>query len=305
MANFGMVGLDWQQRVNWDRLRKYRLERARERMKAHGLGAMLLMYDENVRYVTSTLTPGWNRLKPGLRYALLCGDDAAGAVRAGRHRRCTSSGIRPGSRRKTSAIPTPGSRARPVPPPRMQVTKFTNAIKQEMKKRGVDGMKLGVDFIDINMIKIFEEAKIKWADGMTPMMEARAVKNAGRARMHAHGGCHRRRGALGIHEVPEARAHREPADGAHHGVPLQHPRHGGRGGRDRLLGPQHLAQLAQLLRPHHQARRHGVHGSGRAYLERLQILLLPHLLRGQASPTRSRRTTTRSRSSGSTIRSRP
>ena len=67
MANAGIVGLDWQQRINWDRLRKYRLERARERMKAHGLGAMLLMYDENVRYVTSTLTPGWNRLKPGLR----------------------------------------------------------------------------------------------------------------------------------------------------------------------------------------------------------------------------------------------
>ena len=37
MANVGMVGLDWQERVNWDRLRKYRLERARERMKAHGL----------------------------------------------------------------------------------------------------------------------------------------------------------------------------------------------------------------------------------------------------------------------------
>ena len=27
MANFGMVGLDWQERINWDRLRKYRLER--------------------------------------------------------------------------------------------------------------------------------------------------------------------------------------------------------------------------------------------------------------------------------------
>ncbi|MGH8698578.1 MAG: aminopeptidase P family N-terminal domain-containing protein, partial [Burkholderiales bacterium] len=75
MANFGMVGLDWQQRINWERLRNYRLERARERMKAHGLSAMLLMYDENVRYVTGTLTPGWNRLKPGLRYAMLCGDD--------------------------------------------------------------------------------------------------------------------------------------------------------------------------------------------------------------------------------------
>src|SRR4030067_425961 len=76
MANVGVGGVECQERVNWDRLRKYRRERARERMKAHGRGAMLLMYDENVRYVTSTLTPGWNRLKPGLRYALLCGDDA-------------------------------------------------------------------------------------------------------------------------------------------------------------------------------------------------------------------------------------
>ena len=37
MANVGSVGLDWQERINWDRLRKYRLERAREKMKAHGL----------------------------------------------------------------------------------------------------------------------------------------------------------------------------------------------------------------------------------------------------------------------------
>src|SRR5207249_4219032 len=77
MANFGTVGVDWQQRVNWDRLRKYRLERARERMKAHNL----------------------------------------------------------------------------------------------------DDQTLGVDFIDINMLNQFGEAKLKWADGMTPMMEARAIKN--------------------------------------------------------------------------------------------------------------------------------
>ena len=75
-ANFGITGVDWQQRINWDRLRNYRIERARQKMKEHGIGAMLLMYDENVRYVTSTLTPGWNRLKPGLRYAMLCGDGA-------------------------------------------------------------------------------------------------------------------------------------------------------------------------------------------------------------------------------------
>ena len=60
-----------------------------------------------------------------------------------------------------------------------------------MKKRGVDGMTLGVDFIDINMIKIFEEAKIKWADGMAPVMEARAVKN------HDEHECMRQVGAIG------------------------------------------------------------------------------------------------------------
>ena len=37
-ANFGIAGLDWQQRVNWDRLREYRIERARAMMKKHGLG---------------------------------------------------------------------------------------------------------------------------------------------------------------------------------------------------------------------------------------------------------------------------
>jgi Xaa-Pro dipeptidase len=60
---------------------------------------------------------------------------------------------------------------------RQQVTKFTNAILEEMKKYGVDKAPLGVDFIDINMINAFNEVGIKWTDGMSPMVEARAIKN--------------------------------------------------------------------------------------------------------------------------------
>ena len=66
-ANFGIAGLDWQQRVNWDRMRTYRTERARAMMKKHGLGAVLCMYDENVRYITGTLTPGWMMRSEKLR----------------------------------------------------------------------------------------------------------------------------------------------------------------------------------------------------------------------------------------------
>jgi Xaa-Pro aminopeptidase len=175
-ANFGIAGLDWQQRVNWDRMRTYRLERARERMKAHGLGAMLCMYDENVRYLTGTLTPGWNRLKPGLRYAMLCGDDPPVLFEQGdlgfqieRH-----SPWIPQENVKWSYAWIKGAAGAAS---RQQVGKFTKAALEQMKKSGVAGMKLGVDFVDINMIAAFKEANVDWVDGMTPMMEARAVKN--------------------------------------------------------------------------------------------------------------------------------
>jgi Xaa-Pro aminopeptidase len=175
-ANFGLTGLDWQQRVNWDRMRKYRLESARARMKAHGLGAMLCMYDENVRYITGTLTPGWNRLKPGLRYALLCGDGAPVLFEQG--------DIGMQIDRHSPWIPKENVRysyawikGAAGPASQQQVGKFTKAILEEMKRHGVAGMKLGVDFMDINMLHFFEQADITWGDGMTPMMEARAIKN--------------------------------------------------------------------------------------------------------------------------------
>ncbi len=223
MANAGMVGLDWQQRINWDRLRKYRLERARERMKAHGLGAMLLMYDENCRYVTSTLTPGWNRLKPGLRYALLCGDDAPVLFEQG--------DIGMQIERHSPWIPKDHVRwsyawikGAAGPASLSQVRKFTNAIKQEMKKAGVAGQKLGVDFIDINMIQIFERREDRVDRRHDADDGGARGQERGRAGGAAHGRRDRRRGALGVHEVPQARPHREPAHRAHHGVPLQHPR---------------------------------------------------------------------------------
>ncbi len=176
MANFGIVGVDWQQRINWDRLRTYRLERARERMKAAGLSALVLMYDENIRYVTSTLTPGWCRLKPGLRYAMLCGDDPPVLFEQGdigaqiqRH----SPWLPPENVRYSYAW----IKGAAGPASAQQVGKFTRALLQEMKKSNVSGEKVGIDFVDINIIKAFDEAGIDWTDGMSPMMEARAVKN--------------------------------------------------------------------------------------------------------------------------------
>ena len=173
---FGYANLEWKIGIDWAAVRQWRLQRARAAMERHGLGAMLLMYDENARYVTSTLTPGWNRLKPGLRYALLCaGKDPIlyeqGDI--GIHILKNSPWIPPANVRHSFAWIKGAAGAAS----QMQVDKFTAALVGDLEDAGVEDEPLGVDFIDINMMRAFERAGITWTDGMTPMMEARAVKS--------------------------------------------------------------------------------------------------------------------------------
>jgi Xaa-Pro aminopeptidase len=175
-SNFGLVGTDWQQRINWDRLRKYRLDRARAEMEKAGLGSMLVMYDENNRYITSTVTPGWCRLKPGLRYALLCkgGEPVLfeqGDIGTQINRHC------PWLPKENVRYAYSWIKGAVGPAAEQQVTKFTNAILEEMERHGVQNDPLGVDMIDLNMINSFNAKGIDWKDGMTPMVSARAIKN--------------------------------------------------------------------------------------------------------------------------------
>src|SRR5258708_9924914 len=58
-----------------------------------------------------------------------------------------------------------------------QVAKFTAALVDDLEDAGVLDRPLGVDFIDINMMRAFQRAGVTWTDGMTPMMEARSIKS--------------------------------------------------------------------------------------------------------------------------------
>lgn len=57
------MAVDWEQRVNFDRLRADRLARARTALEASALGAVLLFDQNNIRYVTSTHIGEWARDK--------------------------------------------------------------------------------------------------------------------------------------------------------------------------------------------------------------------------------------------------
>ena len=46
--------VDWEQRIDFARLREERLERAKASLEAFELGALLMFDPNNIRYVTST-----------------------------------------------------------------------------------------------------------------------------------------------------------------------------------------------------------------------------------------------------------
>ena len=62
--------VDWEQRIDFPRLRQERLDRAKAALEASDLGAVLLFDPNNIRYVTSTHIGEWARDK-NARFTLL------------------------------------------------------------------------------------------------------------------------------------------------------------------------------------------------------------------------------------------
>ena len=59
----GTMATDVEQRIDFDAMRKYRLQRARDMMEKHGLGALVCFDNDNIRYITNTYLSEWTRGK--------------------------------------------------------------------------------------------------------------------------------------------------------------------------------------------------------------------------------------------------
>ena len=66
----GVMGVDWEDRVDFRRLRDYRLARVRQILDESELGAVLLFETSNIRYATGTHIGYW-AFNKGERYALV------------------------------------------------------------------------------------------------------------------------------------------------------------------------------------------------------------------------------------------
>ena len=94
---YSTTSTDWQSRVDFDRMRKDRLERARQTLlEKHDLGAVVCFAGENVRYITERL-PG--RLEEQHIHPLL-----RAAARAASPVLFETAGLRPGMREDRRAL---------------------------------------------------------------------------------------------------------------------------------------------------------------------------------------------------------
>ena len=70
LPTYGTMAVDWEQRIDFDRLRRERLGRIKNLLEKSEVGALLCFDMNNVRYITSTHIGTWAQDKNS-RFALL------------------------------------------------------------------------------------------------------------------------------------------------------------------------------------------------------------------------------------------
>jgi Xaa-Pro dipeptidase len=173
-ASPGAMTVDWEERVNPDRLRNHRLGRARAALGSSDVGSLLLFDFNNIRYVTSTHIGEWARDKM-TRFALLTrgGDPHLWDFgSAAKHHRLNCPWLLPENIRGGMI----GLRGAVAP----DVGLFAGAageIAEILRAEGVADMPIGVDIIEPPMLAALEAEGIIVRDGQQTMLNAREVKS--------------------------------------------------------------------------------------------------------------------------------
>ena len=170
----GSQTVDWEERVNPERLRNYRFDRVRRALEASDLGALLVFDFNNIRYVTSTHIGEWARDKM-TRFALLTrgGEPHLWDFgSAAKHHRLYCPWLPPENIRGGMI----GLRGAVAP----EAGLFTGAAKEIadiLKAEGVSGMPIGVDIVEPPMVAALEAEGLRVRDAQQVMLDAREVKS--------------------------------------------------------------------------------------------------------------------------------
>jgi Xaa-Pro aminopeptidase len=171
----GRMNVDFEERVDFTRLRAYRLSRVRDALEASELGALLLFDINNIRYVSATMIGEWARDKVA-RYTLLTrgGEPIVWDFgSAARHHQLYAPWIRP----ENSRAGMLGLRGA-VAPDAGLITRAVAEIRSELAAAGVARMPLGVDIAETPMLLELLKVGIDVRDAQQVMLDARLIKSA-------------------------------------------------------------------------------------------------------------------------------
>jgi Xaa-Pro dipeptidase len=170
----GTMGVDFEERVDYRRLHRYRLARVKKALENSELGALLVFDVNNIRYVTSTKIGEWERDKLS-RWALLTRtgepilwDFGSAAV----HHRLYTPWLDPANC-KAGLVGLRGT----VHPSFGLMKRHAEEIASLCREAGVGDMAIGVDIIEPPMMFELQKAGLKVQDGQQVMLEAREIKS--------------------------------------------------------------------------------------------------------------------------------
>ena len=172
---YGSMGVDWEERVRFDRLRDERLARISKLLAESELGALLCFDMANIRYVTATHIGTWAQDKLN-RFCLLPRGDAPimwDFGSAARHHQLYNPWL--GEERSRAGIST----MRGAMSPRSgRAEDVAEKIRVELEQRGLLGQPVGIDAVEPPVLFALQKAGIEIADGQQLMQQARVIKTA-------------------------------------------------------------------------------------------------------------------------------
>ncbi|MFZ0808086.1 MAG: M24 family metallopeptidase, partial [Candidatus Sulfotelmatobacter sp.] len=173
LRTHGTMAVDWENRIDFDRLRRERLQKAKDLLKKSSMGSLVCFDMNNVRYLTATHIGTWAQDKAN-RFTLLPQNDEPilwdfGSAAKHHALNCPWLGperSRPGISMLRGAMTPEMGRAEDV----------AKKIRIELEMRGLHKEPVGIDIIELPVLFALQKEGLEIVDGQELMSEARVIK---------------------------------------------------------------------------------------------------------------------------------
>jgi Xaa-Pro aminopeptidase len=172
LKTYGTMAVDWEQRIDFDRLRRERLARIKDGLAKSEMGSLLCFDMNNVRYITATHIGTWAQDKMS-RFTLLP-QNAEPILwdfgSAARHHQLNCPWL---GERSRAGIPL----LRGAMSPEMgRAEDVAKKIRIELEMRGLHKEPVGVDIVEPPILFALQREGLTIVDGQQLMSDARVIK---------------------------------------------------------------------------------------------------------------------------------